>query len=120
MIFKPELARKVASGEKTETRRPMVADKPSPYVVGNDYAVQPGRGKFAIARVKILLCEPTFLGAMTPEQAAAEGFLQDTDGERHGDIAAFRAYWERLYGDGTARVDVRVWRIGFALVEAAS
>lgn len=131
MIFKPELAAKVLAGHKTETRRPVqylgVNDKldhvslytagvkPTQYKVGRDYALQPGRGKHAIGRLRVTLVEQTVLGAMTPEQAAAEGFVQDEDGERHGDIAAFRAYWEGLYGPGTALVTVPVWRIAFEL-----
>lgn len=113
MIFKPELAALVVSGRKTETRRPvslsLYGDKPCPYKPGRDYAVQPGRGKHAIGRILVTAVEQTVIAAMTPQQAAAEGFV-DEDG--HGYIEAFRAYWERLYGVRPA-LDLRVWRICF-------
>lgn len=66
MLFKPELIEKIVAGEKTQTRRPVKAGESlceveSPHggykppgmfqnnrakvMVGQDYAVQPGRGK---------------------------------------------------------------------------
>lgn len=87
MIFKPALARAVASGRKTQTRRP-VTPKPCRYKVGHDYAVQPGRGKEAIARLKVLDIREERVGQITHQDAKAEGFRN---------TAAFKAYWVELY-----------------------
>lgn len=87
MIFRPTLARAVATGRKTQTRRP-VTNKPCRYKIGHDYAVQPGRGKTAIARLKVLDLREERVGQITHQDAKAEGFRN---------AAAFKAYWVSLY-----------------------
>lgn len=87
MIFKPVLARAVASGKKTQTRRP-VTPKPCRYKVGHDYAVQPGRGKEGIARIKVLDIREERVGQISHQDAKAEGFRNQ---------AAFKAYWTQIY-----------------------
>lgn len=88
MIFQPTLARAVADGRKTQTRRPVRNDKPCRYKVGHDYAVQPGRGKEQIARLKVLEVREEPVGAITHPDAKAEGFRN---------VAAFKAYWVRIH-----------------------
>lgn len=87
MIFKPEMAEKVMRARKTQTRRP--ADAKTVYEVGRDYAVQPGRGKFAIGRIVIVSYAVEPLGFITEHDARREGF---------DDRRAFLAYWQSLYG----------------------
>ena len=88
MIFTPQLARAVADGRKTQTRRTVKADKPCRYKEGHDYAVQPGRGKPAICRLNVLEVREEPLGDITHRDAKAEGFRN---------TAAFKAYWVRLH-----------------------
>lgn len=87
MIFRPQLAKLAARGAKTQTRRP-VTHKPCRYKIGHDYAVQPGRGKVAIARLKVLELREERVGQITHQDAKAEGFRN---------AAAFKAYWVSLY-----------------------
>jgi hypothetical protein len=91
VIFQPALARAVAAGRKTQTRRPVKGDKPCRYRVGSDYAVQPGRGKEAIARLKVLEVREEPVGAITHADARAEGFRN---------VAAFKAAWVRIHDAG--------------------
>lgn len=101
MIFKPELAAKILSGEKTQTRRPVhegdeylpyfeiyrtcfvVNEFPSlikdvkgkhRYEVGKTYAVQPGRGKAAIGRIRLTDIRREDVRNISEEDACAEGF----------------------------------------------
>ena len=108
MIFSPELAQAVLGGGKTVTRRPVKfvfgdCDLSCRYEVGRDYAIQPGRGKKGIGRLRVLDVEMQPLSdALTDFKA--EGFFT---------ADAFKAYWSKLYGgfDG----DLAVWRIEFEL-----
>lgn len=84
MIFKPEMLKKVLSGEKTVTRR-----RTSRYVVGRGYAVQPGRGKRHVAHIKVLGVNEECLGGISYRSAEAEGFESPS---------AFKAYWTTLHG----------------------
>jgi uncharacterized protein YhfF len=89
MIFKPELARQVARGSKTQTRRRVKSNEGTcRYQIGRDYAVQPGRGQKQIARVTISAVRSEPLGEVTLEDARAEGFRTRAD---------FADYWMALY-----------------------
>lgn len=88
MIFKPQLARAVAAGRKTATRRPVKGDQACRYRIGHDYSIQPGRTKPGICRVKILDVQHQRAGDLTLADARAEGFRTTAD---------FKAYWTRLY-----------------------
>jgi uncharacterized protein YhfF len=88
VIFKPQLARAVDNGRKTATRRPVKSGQPCRYKVGHDYAVQPGRGKPAICRLKVRSVELQRVGAITHADAVAEGFKN---------AAAFKVYWTQMY-----------------------
>lgn len=121
MIFKPEMVEKILAGEKTVTRRPaktqmgdLVTATTRPeaqaacrYEVGKTYAVQPGRGKKGVARIRVLDVDRYELDLIGDIDAAREGF---------GGWEEFRDYWRALYGsyDPTQLVD----RIEFELVEA--
>jgi hypothetical protein len=110
--FKPELAAKVMSGEKTVTRRLVSRNPRSPWwreqcalAVGRDYAVCPGRGKNAIGRVRIVSVDQRHLGQIDGADARREGFASR---------AEFREAWAAIngsYSDGE-----RVWRVEFELV----
>ena len=82
MIFKPDLAAKVADGTKTQTRRHKLR-----YETGKDYAVQPGRGKHAICRVRITDVRQERLLDISDGDVKAEGF----DGRE-----AFLDRWEQI------------------------
>lgn len=81
MNFRPELAEKVMTGEKTVTRRLMSDNPRSPWwakgcklQVGRDYAVCPGRGKNAIGRVTVKDVRMELLGQITEDECRREGF----------------------------------------------
>lgn len=106
MIFRPELVRKIAAGKKTQTRRPVKAGEAQcRYRPGRDYAVQPGRGKPARFRIQVLAVKSTTLGAITFEEAKAEGFRTRDE---------FLDYWRELYGD--VDEDQMVWAIAFVRI----
>lgn len=106
MIFRPELARKIARGEKTQTRRPVKpGEKHCRYREGRDYAVQPGRGKPSSFRILILAVEGQALGDLTYRDARAEGFKTRDE---------FQAYWRALYGSYDPGQPV--WAIRFRLL----
>ncbi len=103
MIFRAPLFDLVLEGRKTQTRR-VAAYEPCRYVVGRDYAVQPGRGKKAVARIRVLAVRMEAVGAITPADARAEGFDTPQD---------FRDYWNELHGWYMA--ERLVWVIDFEL-----
>jgi hypothetical protein len=75
-------------GTKTQTRR----TRPPCCTVGQPVAVQPGRGKHAVGRIRVTAiryCERA--GDISEEDARAEGFA---------DAAAFREIYERINGAG--------------------
>ena len=107
MIFSGGLHELVMDGRKTVTRRPMQADKPCQYHEGRDYAVQPGRGKFAVGRIRVLSVRGEVLSDIDERDAVAEGF---------DDVAGFKEKWEALYGE--ADPEQGVWRLEFEVCEA--
>jgi len=71
---------KVLSGEKTQTRR----IKRGPYKLGHVYAVQPGRGKKAVAHIRMKRIWMQDITSFTVprlsnEQLRAEGFKEYRD-----------------------------------------
>lgn len=112
MIFRPELAEKVLAGDKTQTRR-LKSDNPrSPwwrercaYVVGREYAIQPGRGKVAIGRLLITEVREALLGDISYGDARAEGFESPSH---------FMRYFRELNGD--LDYDAPLWALTFSLV----
>lgn len=71
---------KVLSGEKTQTRRlKKPGQKRSVYKVGQTYAVQPGRGKKAVARIRITDIWEEDVRRISEKDVLAEGFLERRD-----------------------------------------
>ena len=101
MIFRPELAKLIRQGRKSQTRR--LGDT-CRYEVGKSYSVQPGRGKPGICRITILQVRSEPLGAITLKDARKEGFVTTTE---------FFDYWKGLYG--TVDREMPVWVLSFAL-----
>ena len=105
MIFKDELCAKVLNGEKTQTRRikkenerlipgdqyfpdavMRYSEHPSDpryevvkWQVGRTYAVQPGRGKKAVGRIKLLAIREERLQEINGADAIAEGWPRDRE-----------------------------------------
>lgn len=134
MIFKPSLCDLIMSGVKTQTRRPVkypVGDErigtpmdealPCRYSVGKTYAVQPGRGKPSICRIKVLSVERQALRDITQADAIAEGFGGCHSEEFPTDL--FFDYWCRLYQISNNEIysglksSQQVWRIEFLKVK---
>lgn len=133
MQFHPTLAAAILAGAKTETRRRTSQVPTSPWWAercklrqGGIYAVQPGRGRKAVAT--IILTEKPFRERLDPsaisdETAFAEGFRDGIDAaEGFSDsiraprfvtaAEAFGAFWQDLYGNLDP---VDVWVIRFKL-----
>lgn len=109
MIFKPELVEKILAGEKTVTRRRIKHHlEPPRYREGREYAVQPGRGKKAVARIRVKRVSIEPLGIIDPNEARLEGFATER---------AFKSYWFQLYG--SFDLTQLVHRIEFELVGSA-
>jgi hypothetical protein len=106
VIFSPENARLVLSGQKTETRRIAKPGEPCRYQEGRTYAVQEGRGKPGIGRIEVLSVRKEELGEIRNDGARREGF-RSVDG--------FFTYWWKLHGKVDLLQDV--WVICFRLVE---
>lgn len=109
MIFKGELADRVADGAKTVTRRqvkfhPDGEVVPCAYLPDRVYAVQPGRGREAIAYIRVCSVRLERLGDITDDDAALEGGF---------DRAGFFDVWESL--TGSSEPTEPVWRIEFTL-----
>ncbi len=96
MIFRPELAKKVLSGQKTVTRRRLVHrdGKPIRYHAGRQYAVQPGRGQKHVGHLCVVEVAEEFLHEVNTVQANAEGFV----GWHDSAVTQFKSYWMSLHG----------------------
>lgn len=104
MIFSGGLAEKVLAGEKTQTRRPAKDDLPCRYREGGTYAVQEGRGRKAVGRIRVLAIRRVPVGLLSRQDAIAEGF---------GSIAEFYERWRELHGSFGGWC----WAIEFELAE---
>jgi len=101
VIFAGDLCTKVLTGEKTVTRR-AIRGETCRYRVGRTYAVQPGRGQRAVARIRVLDVSITddFLH-LSPGEVRREGF---------NSLSHFLGRWASLHGNFDP-----CWRIEFEL-----
>lgn len=112
MIFGSELLPKVLDGSKTMTRRPVESGGIAcRYAPGRDYAVQPGRGKKAVARIKVTEVRRERWRDITEADAGREGFGRFAPAQ-----SAFLSYVRDLYGPGFD-FDAECWVISFELRE---
>lgn len=140
MLFTPENAKKVLSGQKTQTRRPcqetdqaVLVDgkideviavfndihKRRKWKVGNVYAVQPGRGKKAIGHIKLLSIRQERVNEISEEDAKAEGVSSWTlpTGEKVYK-PEFVSLWDSIYSGGMAyHTGPAVWALTFEKVD---
>lgn len=114
MIFRPDMVAAILAGTKNVTRR--ISNDGicvCRYQFGRTYAVQPGRGQAAVARIRIT-SEPRLekVSEITEDEARREGFAS---------IAEFRGRWLELHGGewedrvGPWLLGPLVWRIEFEL-----
>lgn len=118
MLFSPDLVEKILRGEKTQTRRRRHGenptgqrdgwvDEPCRYKAGRTYAVQPGRGKKAVARILIRSVTAQAMCDMSDDDVRAEGFRTRDE---------FVSKWLSMYGKGSWLDPV--WRITFEVIVA--
>lgn len=118
MQFSAEAIEAILEGRKTRTTRPQrridggpFYEPVCPWHVGGSYAVQPGRGKFAIARICVIVHwrYPTVFAVIErdPEHARLEGFANAHE---------FLDRWHALYRVGDYRRIAPVWVIDFTLI----
>jgi len=105
MIFRHTLEQ-VLSGKKTQTRRPIRPYRRFAYRPGKTYAVQPGRGQNAVARIEVLAVRKQPLSEMTEVEAVAEGFAS---------VAEYRELWVKQYRHFDPTEEV--WVVEFRLLE---
>jgi hypothetical protein len=122
--FSPDMLALVLAGKKTQTRRPVKPgdlavwqEVPYPSLVsvsrngvlkwrvGQSYAIQPGRGKHAVARLTILDIRRERVNDILQMDAIAEGFPNRD---------AFFDKWRALYGDNTD-LTAPCWALTFQL-----
>lgn len=101
MIFQPDFAQLVLAGKKTQTRRRVKPHESCRYAPGRTYAVQDGRGRPALGRIRVLSVEQVRVTQLSPEDALAEGFAKPH---------LFWEWWTARYGDIR---DEWCWRIEF-------
>ncbi len=77
------------------------------YRVGKTYAVQPGRGKPAVARIRLLGIEGKNIADVTTAEAKAEGY---------SDRDEFLKVWREIHGEKQMKADV--WVLKFELVKS--
>lgn len=105
MIFRPKLAEAILAGRKTETRRPAKFEQvdagtanehsrwlPCRYKPGKTYAIQPGRGKKGIGRLRVLEVRNGYMHELDDGAIRAEGFSSRAEFER---------VWREIYGRGS-------------------
>ena len=125
MIFR-HTWQKVLAGQKTQTRRlardfdrlwTVEQEGKTPQKVlwrgdrvkwrtGRSYAVQPGRGQQAVARIRLLDIRYELLGHISEDEARAEGFASLTD---------FQNVWRKMHGHYDRAQPV--WVLEFRLVD---
>lgn len=136
MLFKPELATKVLAGEKTQTRRikkegerllasilgvKMVLDyrARTKWQVGKTYAVQTGRGKPGIGRLRLLDIRAQQLKYISPQEAFDEGIRLEASPEETPEEfrEAFFRLWDSISPPGLRlENDPEVWVLVFEVV----
>lgn len=112
MIFKPELAKLILQGKKTQTRRVVKYTERGKtiecrYRAGCVYAVQPGRGSASLGRLTVTEVREECLGDLSLPDARREGFRTRTE---------FVDYWTVLHG--TYDPSLKVWVISFVKGDA--
>lgn len=105
VIFRPELVARILAGDKTQTRRLVRPGLPCRYRADRTYAVQPGRTKHGVARIRITDVRTERLSEITEDDARREGFAS---------VEGFFAHWDGLHG-AAGYTEVDVWVISFAL-----
>ena len=117
LFLTPGAIQKILLGRKTVTRRPAVEGKPCRYQVGGGpggtYAVQPGRGKPAVARIRIVSLEIE----NWPFASGKRSFKPEAEAEGFENYAAFREAYAKM--NGREALASPCWRIKFELVEEA-
>lgn len=93
----------ILAGRKTVTRRLKALP------IGYDFAVQPGRGKFAVARAKVVSCvlDEVWCEEHIPQEAVAEAY-------REGFIT-WPGLWNWI-GKRSKTEDRKLYRIEFEVV----
>ncbi len=103
MTFGTTLA-KVLDGTQTQFRRPV--ERRYVYLVGKVYSVQAHMSEDTVASIKITSVREQPLGAVTEDEARAEGF---------DSLAAFKESWGERFGPFDPALEV--WRVEFRLVD---
>lgn len=124
MIFEPDIARKIARGEKTMVRRPVNGRSTDQFglcqvKVGRRYPVEYAelsrvsemdrevREKHHLAWLVVTEVRRERLGDVTAEDAAREGFVR----KGFGQVESFRQDWTERHGKFPAELEV--WVIAF-------
>jgi len=135
MIFLPEHCELILAGLKTQTRRLVKSYEQleaaqmivAPYhrirfIVGQTYAIQPGRGKRSIGRIRIMAIRQERLQDITAGACVREGVPRMSMANYERDAAyywsSFAATWDQINRKGTRWADdPEVWVLTFEVVK---
>jgi len=149
MLFKPDLCKAILEGHKTQTRRIVkdgeykrprfnsnynqfnrVVYTPGDRVkwyTGGEYAVQPGRGKKSVGRIRLTAIRQERLQDISEEDARAEGvdehYYDNLPSYKQRVIpgylcrAAFADLWKTVHGADSWDDNPLVWVLAFELVD---
>lgn len=142
MQFKPDLAQKILTGEKVQTRRivksgerffensrgkAVFTEQRTKWVTGQTYAIQPGRTKASIGRFKLLDIRRELARDISEQDAIAEGVelnhyycdegtdLDPTPIHRCEPVGKFLELFESI--NGKAALDKEVWVLTFEVAK---
>ena len=103
-------------GTKTQTRRLLGNSGPRTYRIGQEIAIQPGRGQKSIGRIRITEIRLERLQDITEADARAEIGVYPTDSELL--LIAFRVLWDTIHRKRGERWQDSplVWVLNFELV----
>jgi hypothetical protein len=90
VIFRPELARLIRAGRKTQTRRPARVEPVCRYQPGKTYAVQPGRGQFAVCRIHVTTVRKELAGEIAFADAGRRGSRRPRNSRPRGSRSTTR------------------------------
>ena len=123
VIFTPEHVQMIVEGRKTQTRRVVKSgEELRQWEVGRTYAVQPGRGKPAAARIRITSIRQERLRDISEDDVVAEGHnlvrWASEGPEGWPATAEYAATWDRINTrKGTRWADnPLVWVLDFEVV----
>jgi len=107
-----------SEGEAEEEWHVYTATNRPKWEVGRTYSVQPGRGKPAIGRIRVIAIRRERVQDMSLKDCAAElGMYRDAYGGMTGLYSEFMFLWQEVHGASSWDDNPDVWVLEFQRVE---